>query len=67
MEKIVLFILSLFLILNFSACSSKTQEEIQNTQSNDISKLLKTIIEKEKEINELNKKLEICESKKVIK
>ncbi len=67
MKKIVLFILSLFLILNFSAYSSKTQEEIQNTQSNDISKLLKTIIEKEKEINELNKKLEICESKKVIK
>ncbi|MCT7550136.1 hypothetical protein N5U04_05715 [Aliarcobacter butzleri] len=67
MKKIVLFILSLFLILNFSACLSKTQEEIQNTQSNDISKLLKTIIEKEKEINELNKKLEICESKKVIK
>ncbi|KLD99107.1 hypothetical protein [Aliarcobacter butzleri] len=67
MKKIILFTFGLFLILNFSACSSKTQDEITNSQSNDISQLLKTIIEKEKEINELNKKLETCESKKVIK
>lgn len=67
MKKIVSFGFSIFLILNFNACSSKTQETIQNNQSNDVSQLLKVIIEKEKEINELNKKLETCESKKVKK
>lgn len=55
------------MILNFNACTSKTEQTITNTRGNDIEKLLQTIIEKEKEINELNKQLETCKSQKIIK
>ncbi len=62
MKRFILSIFCLIFTLNFSACSSKTQEDITTTRGTDITELLRTIIEKEKEINELTKKLEACES-----
>ena len=64
MKKILFYIPSLFLIFCFTACSSKTQSDIIDSNSKDISSLLQTLIEKEKEINELNQKLENCKNSK---
>ncbi len=55
----------LFIILVsffFVSCSSKIQEDILDSSKNDVSNLLNKLIEKEKEINRLNKKLEECQS-----
>ena len=52
---------------NFFGCSSKSQTEVIVSGSKDISELLKTLIQKEKEINELNKQLEDCKNSKVKK
>ncbi len=67
MKKITLLLITLFLVFNFTACSSKSQTEVIDSGSKDISELLKTLIQKEKEINELNKKLEDCTNSKVKK
>jgi len=64
MFKITLFLSSLFLILNLTACSSKTETDVINSGSKDVSDLLRTLIQKEKEINELNKQLETCKQSK---
>uniref|UniRef100_UPI00404874EB hypothetical protein n=1 Tax=Aliarcobacter sp. TaxID=2321116 RepID=UPI00404874EB len=64
MTKIIPFILALFISLNFTACTSKTQTDVIDSNSKDISELLRTLIQKEKEINELNKKLEDCQNSK---
>lgn len=64
MKKILFYITALFLIFGFTACSSKTQNDIINSGSKDISDLLQTLIQKEKEINELNQKLEDCKNSK---
>ncbi|RXJ85081.1 hypothetical protein [Arcobacter cloacae] len=65
MSKINLFLINLFIIVSFTACSSKSQTEVINSASKDISELLKTLIQKEKEINDLNQKLENCKDSKV--
>ena len=65
MSKI--FILLISSLLLFTACTSKSQTEVINSGSKDISDLLKTLIQKEKEINELNKRLEDCNNSKVKK
>jgi sensor histidine kinase YesM len=64
MTKIIPFILALFISLNFTACTSKTQTDVIDSNSKDISELLRALIQKEKEINELNKKLEDCQNSK---
>ncbi|CAM3932911.1 hypothetical protein [Arcobacter cloacae] len=51
------------IFLFFTACSSKSQTEVINSGSKDISDLLKTLIQKEKEINDLTQKLEDCKNK----
>ncbi len=65
MFKIFTLFISTFLL--FTACTSKSQTEVINSGSKDISDLLKTLIQKEKEINELNKRLEDCNNSKVKK
>lgn len=55
------------LILLFIGCTSQTKILIDNNEKNDTEVLLKTIIQKEKQINELNKKLEFYENKKTNK
>ena len=64
MFKITLFLSSLLLILSLTACSSKTETDVINSGSKDVSDLLRTLIQKEKEINELNKQLEACKQSK---
>ena len=67
MSKITLLLITLFLIFNLNACTSKTQIEVKDSGSKDISDLLRILIQKEKEINELNQKLEDCNNSKVKK
>jgi uncharacterized protein YcfL len=52
--------LSLF-ILFFQGCSSKIQDSVTKSTIEDNTYLIEKLIQKEKEINELNKKLEECE------
>ena len=65
MFKITLFISALLLSLSFTACTSKAQTDVTNSNSQDVSDLLRTLIQKEKEINDLNQKLENCRNSKV--
>jgi uncharacterized protein YcfL len=64
MKKYLLLILSLLFLFNFTACATKTENEVSDSSTNDVSELLRTLIQKEKEINELNKKLEDCKESK---
>ena len=65
MSKITLFLSTLFLIFSLTTCSSKTQTDVVDSGSKDVSDLLRILIKKEKEINELNQKLEDCNNSKV--
>jgi len=65
MFKITLLINALLLSFAFTACNSKTQMEVNDSGSKDVSDLLRTLIQKEKEINNLNQKLENCKNSKV--
>lgn len=65
MSKIALLLSTIFLVFSLTACSSKTQSEVIDSNSKDVSDLLRTLIQKEKEINELNQKLEDCKYSKV--
>jgi len=65
MSKTTLFLCTLFLTFSLSACTSKTQTDVVDSGSKDVSNLLRTLIQKEKEINELNQKLENCKNSKV--
>ena len=64
MKKKFILIIALPLIFLLNGCTSKSQTDVINSGSNDISDLLKTLIQKEKEINELNKQLEACKQSK---
>jgi outer membrane murein-binding lipoprotein Lpp len=67
MKKSTILIISLFTIFLLSGCTSKAQTDVIDSNSKDISGLLKTLIQKEKEINELNKDLENCKEQKIKK
>ena len=67
MKSIKLLMYSILFSIFFSACTSKAQTDVIDSGSKDISELLKTLIQKEKEINELNKKFEDCKEQKIKK
>lgn len=67
MKKYLLLVLSLLFLFNFTACTTKVQNEVSDSSTNDVSELLRTLIQKEKEINELNQKLEDCKESKPTK
>lgn len=67
MKKSSILIISLLTIFLLSGCTSKAQTDVIDSNSKDISELLKTLIQKEKDINELNKKLESCKEQKTKK
>ena len=67
MKKRSILIISLFTIFLLSGCTSKDQTDIIDSNSKDINDLMKTLIQKEKDINELNKKLENCKEQKTKK
>ena len=64
MKKYLLLVLSLLFLFNFTACATKVQNEVSDSSTNDVSELLRTLIQKEKEINDLNQKLESCKNSK---
>lgn len=64
MKTINIFLIPLLATFILSACSSKSQTQIIDSSKEDISSLLKTLIEKEKEINNLKLELEKCKSTK---
>ena len=64
MSKITLFLSTLFLIFSLTKKKKKTQTDVVNSGSKDVADLLRTLIQKEKEINELNQKLENCSNTK---
>ena len=62
--QIIKLLLSIFLLsVLFTACSSKVQTQVIDSNKEDVSDLLKKLITKEKEINKLNQKLEDCPEK----
>ncbi|UTJ06638.1 hypothetical protein [Arcobacter roscoffensis] len=63
MKKLLLTILTLGITIFFTACSSKSQNDVLNSSKQDVSDLLSQLIEKEKEINKLTKQLEACKEK----
>lgn len=64
MKKIYSIFIVLVISASISACSSKSQTEMIDSNKQDISQLLKTLIEKEKEINNLTRQLEDCKNSK---
>ena len=60
MKQIKIILIAIFLILNFTACSSKVQTDVIDSNKKDISELLSNLIKKEKEINKLTQELEDC-------
>jgi len=64
MKKILILIITLLITFTFTACTSKSQTDVINSGSKDVSDLLRTLIQKEKEINDLNKKVEDCKESK---
>lgn len=58
-KYIFLILLSLFSIF-FTACSTKIDESIDNSNTADISTLLDQLAQKDKEINDIIKELEQC-------
>ena len=64
MSKITLFLSSFILIFGLTSCSTKAENDVMNSGSKDVSDLLRTLIQKEKEINDLNQRLENCSNSK---
>ncbi|MGA1940005.1 hypothetical protein [Arcobacter sp. YIC-310] len=60
MKKLLTPILIILISINFTACVTKSQTDVLDSSKEDVSDLLSQLIEKEKEINRLNKKLEAC-------
>ena len=67
MRRIISLFIVIFLFFSFSACSTKSESDIVDSGNKDVSELLKTLIQKEKEINELNRQLEECKKAKAKK
>lgn len=60
MKNFKLLLVTSFIVLTFTACSSKTESAVLDSSKEDVSSLLNKLIEKEKEIAELTKQLEDC-------
>ncbi|WP_198304218.1 hypothetical protein [Arcobacter vandammei] len=50
-------------MLIFLGCSTKVEENVDKSNANDVTELLKTLIKKEKEINSLKLELQDCKEK----
>lgn len=60
MKQIKIIFIAIFIIVNFTACSSKVQTDVIDSNKKDISELLSNLIKKEKQINKLMQELEDC-------
>ncbi len=65
MRKLLIIISITLLPIFFTACSTKSQNDVLTSSKDDVSSLLDKLIEKEKEINQLSIKLENCKNKRV--
>ena len=65
MKKLLIIISITLLPIFFTACSTKSQNDVLTSSKDDVSTLLDKLIQKEKEINQLTKKLEDCKDKRV--
>ncbi len=52
------------ILVFFSACTSKVQNDILDSSKDDVSNLLSKLIQKEKEVNRLTQELENCRNNK---
>ncbi len=59
-----LVIMTFLLAFSLVSCASKVQTDMLDSSKDDVSNLLNKLIEKEKEINILNQKLEDCKNTK---
>ncbi|APW64414.1 MULTISPECIES: hypothetical protein [Arcobacteraceae] len=53
-------ILIISITILFTACASKVQTHVVESEKENVSTLLKKLIKKEQEINKLNQKIEDC-------
>lgn len=60
MNILRLTILTSSVLFLFTACTSKVQTHVEQSNKEDVSSLLKKLIKKEQEINKLNQALEEC-------
>ncbi|WP_026802905.1 hypothetical protein [Aliarcobacter lanthieri] len=58
------YIFIIFLTVFFSACSTKIDRSIEQSNVQDVSELILQLAEKEKEINDIIKELEQCNATK---
>lgn len=65
MKKTIILISTILFL--FTACTSKAQKDVTKSNTKEISKLLSTLIQKEKEIIKLTQELEDCKAKKECK
>lgn len=63
MKKYIFLVL---LVFSFSACSTKVEQSVQKSNDEDLTELLKTLIKKEREINDLKNNLQDCKDGKKI-
>jgi len=61
MNKYILFMVTLIF---FTACTTKIEQNIKESKQEDVSKLIEQLAQKEKELNDISKKLERCEINK---
>ena len=65
MKTLKLTLSILLISILFTACVSKAQTHVEDSNKDDVSNLLKSLIEKEQEINKLNQTLEDCKNKEI--
>lgn len=59
------YLFLIFFTILFTACSTKVEQSVDKSNSQDVTELLRLLIQKEKEINTLKLELEECKEKKV--
>lgn len=55
----------IFFTILFTACSTKVEQSVDKSNSQDVTELIRILIQKEKDINALKLELEECKEKKV--
>ena len=59
------YLFLIFFTIFFTACSTKVEQSVDKSNSQDVTELIRILIQKEKEINTLKLELEECKEKKV--
>ena len=59
------YLLLVFFTILFTACSTKVEQSVDKSNSQDVTELIRILIQKEKDINALKLELEEFKEKKV--